>query len=120
MSEHDEQKTLFNWAAYANGRYPELNLMFAIPNGGHRHKAVAAKMKAEGVKAGVPDILLPVPRGGHHGLFVEMKHGRNKASEKQLRWIEKLAEQGYLAIICYGFEDAQENITSYLDMEIEV
>ena len=119
MSEHDEQKTLFSWAAYANGRFPELKLMFAIPNGGHRHKAVASKMKAEGVKAGVPDIFLPAPRGGYHGLFIEMKYGRNKASQPQLRWIDALAAAGYLAIICYGFEDAQENIISYLEMETE-
>lgn len=92
--------------------------MFAIPNGGHRHKAVARKMKAEGVKAGVPDIFLPVSRGGYGGLFVEMKYGRNKPSQKQLRWIDALAEQNFLAIVCYGFEDAKEQIIDYLETRI--
>ena len=55
MSEHDEQVLIFKWARLSEGRWPELALLFAIPNGGHRHKAVAAKLKAEGVRAGVPD-----------------------------------------------------------------
>ena len=51
--EHQEQKTLIKWCEYKGHPY---NLIFAIPNGGQRHKAVAAKLKAEGVKSGVPDL----------------------------------------------------------------
>ena len=69
MSEHDEQVALFQWAGYQLGACPELALMFAIPNGGDRHPAVAGKLRDEGVKAGVPDIFLPVPRGKYHGMF---------------------------------------------------
>ena len=57
-SEHQEQVALFRWAEFAIARWPELALMYAIPNGGHRHKAVAAGLKAEGVKRGVPDVCL--------------------------------------------------------------
>ena len=63
-SEHQEQAALFRWAWFAQVKHPALALLYAIPNGGHRHKAVAARMKAEGVKAGVPDLCLPVARGG--------------------------------------------------------
>lgn len=73
MTEHEEQKALIEWSAWMSNARPELSLMFAVPNGGDRHPAVAAKLKAEGVKAGVPDIFLPVPRNGYHGLFIELK-----------------------------------------------
>lgn len=112
--EHDEQAALFQWAALQENVYPELALMFAVPNGGHRHKAVAAKMKAEGQRAGVPDIFLPVSRYPYFGLFIEMKVGRNKTTPKQDWWLEQLEKQGYYTTVCYGWEAAKELIVSYL------
>ncbi|HAC16943.1 MAG TPA: VRR-NUC domain-containing protein [Bacteroidetes bacterium] len=113
--EHLEQVALFQWASLNDERIPELKLMFHIPNGGHRHKAVAAKMKAEGVKAGVPDILLACPRDGFHGLFIEMKAGKNRTTKSQNEWIQRLLGVGYLAVVCYGFEEAKKEIMDYLD-----
>lgn len=120
--EHQEQKALFNWATIQSKKYPELALMFSIPNGGLRNKVVAAKLRAEGVKAGVPDIFLPAPRGSLAGLFIEMKPTPNKVlkipvrkpSEAQKRYIESLNEQGYLAVVCYGWQVASEVIIKYL------
>lgn len=86
MSEHDEQVKLFQWAAHRLGVYPELALMFAIPNAGERRGSQGGWMVAEGLKRGVPDVCLPVARGGYHGLFLELKHGRNKATVEQLYW----------------------------------
>jgi len=117
MSEHDEQVNLFAWARYMETKIPELKSMFHIPNGGHRHKAVAAKMKAEGVKAGVPDILLACPRDGFHGLFIEMKAGKNRTTKNQNEWIQRLLGAGYLAVVCYSFEEAKKEIMDYLDQE---
>lgn len=114
-SEHEEQTALFNWAAWEVTRYPELDLMFAIPNGGKRHPATAVKMKQEGVKPGVPDIFLPVPRGKYHGLFIEMKFGKNKPTEAQLQYIEALKFQGYKAVVCYSAQDAKQVILNYLN-----
>lgn len=113
-SEHDEQAALFRWAAFAANRWPELALMFAVPNGGHRHKIVAARLKAEGVKAGVPDICLPVPRGAWHGLFIEMKTRTGSASREQKRWLGALQAQGYRVAVCKGWEAAKELIEEYL------
>lgn len=62
-TEAQEQMTLFSWAAMQSGKYPELNLLYHVPNGGSRHKAEAGRLRAEGVKAGVPDLCLPVARG---------------------------------------------------------
>lgn len=116
MSEHDEQVLLFDWAQIEQQRIPELALMFAVPNAAKRSYGVAAYMKAEGLKSGVPDIFLPVARGGYHGLFLEMKYGRGKPSDNQTAWIAALQEQGYRAVVVYGFEHAQETIISYLEM----
>lgn len=115
MSEHDEQVKLFQWAQLSEGRWPELALLFAIPNGGKRHVAVARKLKAEGVKAGVPDICLPVARGRRNALFIELKHGRNKATEKQLAWIDGLRAAGNRAEIAYEFEGAKALMERYLE-----
>jgi hypothetical protein len=114
-SEHSEQVTLFNWAAAQSGRWPELRYMFAIPNGGHRVPAVAAKMKAEGTKAGVLDICLPVPRGPHHSFWLEMKYGRNKLTDEQKVWLDFLVEQGHRVEVAYSFEEARDYIIAYLE-----
>lgn len=119
MSEHTEQIALFNWCKLMEGRHPQLALIFAIPNGGHRHKAVATKLKKEGVRAGVPDIFLCVPnRHGKHGLFIELKVGKNKPTKNQLHWLSGLSAEGYEAVLCYGFEEAKEAIIKYLELEV--
>ena len=110
-----EQKRLFEWAGYERGRHPELELMFHIPNGGKRNAAEAARFKAEGVKAGVPDICLPVARGGYHGLYIELKRREGgHATDKQLDWLERLSGQGYKTAVCHGWEAAANVITAYL------
>lgn len=117
-TEHCEQTALFCWAAMPTQRaqWPALALMFAIPNGGERNLRVAANLKAEGVKAGVSDIMLPVSRGGFHGLFIEMKVKPNKPSTEQLDFIGAVTEQGYLAVVCYSWAEAVTNLVYYLNM----
>ena len=115
-SEHAEQVRLFNIAAIwaSQGIYPELELLHAVPMGGLRHKGVARKLKAEGAKAGVPDICLPVARDMFHGLYIEMKVGRNKPTEHQQWWINKLREQGYRVEVAYGCQAALDVLVDYL------
>ena len=103
------------WATLHERRWPELALLHAVPNGGHRHPAVASAMKAEGVKRGVPDLDLPVPRGRWHGLRIEMKAKGGRLAPEQRWWIEKLHEQGYRAVMCVGWEAARDTILDYLD-----
>lgn len=121
MSEHDEQKALFDWAELVTGRFPELERMFAIPNGGDRHPVVAAKLKAEGVKPDIPDILLPVARGGYHGLFIELKKPKDstpagRATKGQIECLADLGDQGYFAALCVGWDAARKTIVDYLGM----
>ena len=114
-TEAQETEWLFQWAALSCGKYPELALMYHIPNEGKRSPTAAAKLKAQGLKTGVPDICLPVARGGFHALYIEMKRtsgGRVSADQKW--WIEKLTKAGNMAVVCKGFEGAKDVIERYL------
>ena len=112
--EANEQEKLFRWAAYMTAAHPELSLMYHIPNGGSRNKIEAAHLKQQGVKAGVPDLCLPVARGEYHGLYIELKYGKNKPTENQKRWINLLRSQNYKAEVAYGWEEASKIILEYL------
>lgn len=127
-SEHEEQVALFSWAlTEANlGNLPDLDLMFAVPNGAklpffkrgkRRISKQGARLKAEGLRPGVPDICLPVARGGYFGLFIELKVGRNKATPKQSEWIKKLNKAGYFATVCVGQDEARELLKEYCSLE---
>lgn len=114
-TESAEQQTLFQWAKMASGKWPELELLYHIPNEGKRSYKTGARLKAEGLRSGVPDICLPVARGGHHGLYIELKRVRNsRVTKAQLDWIEALVAQGYVAAVCRGCDEAIELITGYL------
>lgn len=113
-SESEEQCALFQWAEMMSRKHSELSLLYHIPNGGARSKGTAGRLKAEGVKSGVPDLCLPVARGKYHGLYIEMKVGKNKPTENQVKWISALLEQGYQAKVCYGWQDAAAVIERYL------
>lgn len=119
-TESIEQQQLFAWAEWLIPRRPELALMYHIPNEGKRSKATGGRMKAEGLKDGVPDICLPVPSAPYHGLYIEMKRAGGKATGAQKQWIQLLSEQGYRAEICQGFEAAAMTIMKYLGMKGEI
>lgn len=117
MSEHDEQAALFEWAAWNQHRDAALNMLYAVPNGGKRDVVTAARLKAEGVKAGVPDVVLTVARNGYHGFYLELKVGKNKTSAEQDAWLAALAFQGYLVDVSYGWQEAAHKIARYLGHE---
>lgn len=114
--EEEEQIMLFSWAKTAEDVHPELRLMFHVPNGGKRGKAEAARFKAAGVKAGVPDIFLPVARGRYYGLWIEMKAKDGTATEAQWEWMGALDREGYAVKVCYGFEEAVSVLVWYLGL----
>lgn len=116
--EHLEQVALMAWANLPTTLrvWPELSLLHAVPNGGHRFIQVAKGMKEEGVKAGVPDLDLPVPRGEFAGLRIEMKAKDGSVSPAQSWWLKELQCQGYCASVCFGWEEAQKLIIRYLTL----
>ena len=116
-TEDIEQIQLFAWAEYNSGRFPELSLMYHIPNGGKRSKAEAGRFKAMGVKAGVPDIFLPSARGGFFGCYIEMKRIKGSTvTSNQKEWHKSLQEQGYFVAVAYGMEEAVKYLEAYLHM----
>lgn len=114
--EHSEQVTLMRWWSLTHQSFGiSEQLLFAIPNGGLRNVITAKNMKAEGVRAGVPDLFLAVSRGDSHGLFIEMKRTKGgRVSDSQESMLGRLAEQGYEAIVCKGWVAAKEAIEAYL------
>lgn len=72
-------------------------------------------MKQQGVKAGVPDLFLPIPKGDYHGLFIEMKRkDGGQLTKAQIGWLDKLNKQGYMARCCHGADNAIALIEHYL------
>lgn len=97
-------------------QYPQYaNLLFAIPNGGQRNLLVAAKLKAEGVLSGVPDLFLAVPSGEHNGLFIEMKNGRsNSLTANQKLMFTELRNQNYRCECVHDMVEFEKTIKEYL------
>lgn len=118
-SEHGHQAALFCQANLHLHQYPDLKWLFHIQNASANRSA-----KVVGVKAGVPDICLPVRRGAYSGLWIELKRpiGLAKkagiASADQLEWIDHLRLEGYAAMICFGWEAAWINIVRYLKCQM--
>lgn len=111
-----EQVKLFRWVQFISAKHPPVALLFHIPNGGKRNSIEAAHLKQQGVRAGVPDLFLPVSSGKYHGLFIELKYGKNKPTPKQTEWLRNLSKQSYAVKVCYGWEDAAETICKYLNI----
>jgi hypothetical protein len=109
-TEHDIQVACIRWFRL---QWPEY-LIYAIPNGGQRNAIVAAKLKAEGVLPGIPDLHVPVAKQGYHALFIEMKSGKNKPVQKQISIMEKLENGGYKCEVCHSFDEFRKAVTDYL------
>lgn len=115
-SESQLQAECFKWFRY---RFPNhASRFFAIPNGGLRNKVVAAKLKAQGVTAGVWDAFIAVPRGAYGGMFVEFKVGRNKLTDEQVRFCDAIST-GYRCAICYSFDEFKKFTEEYLNAKNE-
>lgn len=139
-TEHGEQAAWFAWAAANVGTFPDLAKAFAIPNGGLRDAKTASMMKAEGVRSGIPDVLLPkpvripfdnpafysmfkeaTPVGSFResaflaGLWLEFKRKKKgRLSSEQVDRIEQLRADGYAAIRVNGWIEARDATICYL------
>jgi hypothetical protein len=116
--EHEEQTALFQWVKIEARRDPRLELLHAIPNGmAVSSIAEASRAKRAGRKAGVPDLCLPVPSNGYHGLYIELKRTGGTPCDvrpEQSRWLAALNGHGYRAVVAYGWEEAVGEIQNYL------
>jgi len=112
--EFDMQCALFQWARLYAKNYPGLDLLSCSLNGVKLTKAQAGKAKAAGMLKGEHDVKLPVARGGYHGLSIELKAGKNKATGEQVWYGERLSEEGWLVGYCWQWTAAAHLITAYL------
>lgn len=113
--EHRIQVACVRWFAY---QYPQYEgLLFSVPNGGHRDKVTGAMMKAEGVVAGVADLILLVPSKGYHALCIEMKTEKGRQSPEQKAWQKKVEAQGYKYAVCRSLDDFIATINDYLHQD---
>lgn len=105
-TEHEEQRDFIRWMRQ---NHPTIRV-YAIPNGGHRHKGTAAKLKLEGVTKGVPDLHIPALH-----LWIEMKTKKNgRVSPDQKDWIEYLNQYCGTAVVCRGSLEAQRVVSEIL------
>lgn len=114
-TEHGAQAAIFCWANQNLDKYPQLKYLFAVPNGFYGSAAQKGKMKAEGLKLGVPDIWLPYYKRTYSGLIIELKVKKNVPTQDQLDWLAFLKQQGYQCWVCYGWQEARDKIVEYLE-----
>ena len=113
-TEHTEQAKL---VGRARSFWPGV-IVFAVPNGGLRNKREAVRLKAEGVLAGVPDLMFAEPRGRYHGLYVEMKRQkRSRVSDEQAEMHRRLRRRGYKVLIGWGVNDVWDDVERYLGLD---
>lgn len=111
--EHRIQVACVRWFTL---KYPHLSpRLFAVPNGGRRDGVTGARLKAEGVLAGVADLILLVPNAGYHALLIEMKTPKGRQSDSQRAWQLAVAGNGdYLYVVCRSLEEFVREVEEYL------
>lgn len=130
-TEFQEQCHLIQLCEAHQHRYPQLRKIYAVPNGdlrpaktvvdrhgnAKRISVVGQKLKLQGVKPGVPDLVLPVARGGFFGLYIEMKRTKGGIeSDEQKLWRAWLQEEGYRVVVCKGSDVAWKELQQYLEL----
>ena len=111
------QQSLMQWAAYASGSNPELGLLYSIPNGANTTIQNRKRLVCEGLKAGMPDLCLPVQRGDFSALYIELKTPKGRLSKVQEERIESLQTYGNMVVVCRGLEETIESINKYLSIK---
>lgn len=116
--EHQHQAAFFQVLRLNERAFPALAFVFAIPNGGQRSKATAGKLWAEGVRSGVPDVCIPIPRHGYMGAWMENKSAKGKVTTNQQAFLDFLGGAGYAIRICYSVDEQIAFIEWYLGIEL--
>ncbi len=114
-TEANYQQQVVEWARWAHrsGKYPNLDLLHCSLNGVKLSGTQAKIAKGQGMLSGVPDLFLPVPIGGYHGLFIEMKSDKGRLSTNQTWFLSKVELLGYKIAVCYSANEAIKTIENY-------
>lgn len=122
-TEHEIQASFISEIRLLEKLYPVLYLMFAVPNAGKRSFKTAAMLLAEGLRAGVPDIMFPVPGCGFNGLAIEFKRPTTpgvrggRLSDDQVKYINLLTQQNWLVVVLTDAQAAIDTVKNYLGIK---
>jgi len=114
-TESAHQSQVIEWSrwAYKTGKYPMLNMLHCSLNGVKLSATQARIAKAQGMLSGVPDLFLPLPKNGHHGLYIEMKSEKGRLTENQQWFLSNAESLGYKTTVCYSAKEAIDAIEAY-------
>ena len=116
-SAHQAQVVEWSKWAYKTGKYPMLNMLHCSLNGVKLSGTQAKIAKGQGMLSGVPDLFLPVPKNGYHGLFIEMKSEKGRLTENQQWFLTNAESVGHKTVVCYGSKEAIAAIQAYYDQQ---
>ena len=112
---HEESNIQINCVRWFRLAYPKLRtLLCAIPNGGARDAVTGAILKAEGVVAGVADLILFVPNQQSPYLCIEMKTPKGRQSDAQKEWQKSVESVGAKYVVCRSLDDFMQAVKDYL------
>ncbi len=115
MTEHQIQSAFIEWVRLAEKQDERLQLLFAVPNGGKRNLITAVKLKKEGVKPGIPDIMFPLKTEAFNGLSIEFKKPKTgRKTKEQSDYMDLLVRYGWCAVVCTDAAQAINIVKNYL------
>lgn len=116
--EFQMQCAVIQWLAYEQKRHPELAYLYSVPSDIRTTPARAGRAKASGMKAGVPDLVLPVPRGGYFGFYIELKTEAGRVTPAQEDFLRFLRSVGYATGVYRSAPEARDKILAYLKLPV--
>lgn len=117
-SEEREQSLVYRWSTKQSVREAcqGIEWLYHCPNGGKRDKVTANKLKAMGVKKGIPDLQLNLVRKGYNGIAIEMKDPNGRLEPEQKECIKHYMAQNWLVYVCYSAVEAHAALCNYFDI----
>ena len=110
-SESDLQQACIKWFDYQYPRFKEM--LFAVPNGGNRNLREAARLKKEGVRCGISDLILLISNLSYNCLCIEIKTEKGRQSESQKYWQNLTIMYQNKYIIIRSFDEFKKEIEDY-------
>ena len=105
------QKQLIQWCKqFSWGQF-----LYHVPNESVGGYGWTVRNRQMGMRKGVPDLVLPIPMRGFHGLYIEMKTEKGRLSLEQKRWIDALKTFGYCTEVARGWEEARDLLSWYME-----
>lgn len=114
VSEDSELITVFQFIDLMANSDPRYQAIFHVANERRCSYIAGRILKKKGVRAGVPDIIIPIASSGYHGLWIELKVKPNRLTPDQSRFIDLLILLGHCARVCWSATEAIELIKEYI------